>query len=84
MFHTELSLRPLHLKQLVFQALMKRIPQKMLESFLFAESNHINNLNKKRVLKTAPKTNTVKKCDAKCDARVQKSAPRNTLMGFNF
>ncbi len=56
----------------------------MLESFLFAESNHINNLNKKRVLKTAPKTNTVKKCDAKCDARVQKSAPRNTLMGFNF
>ena len=27
------SLRPLHLKQLVFQALMKRIPHQMLGSF---------------------------------------------------
>ena len=56
----------------------------MLESFLFEKSNNINNLNKKRVLKTAPKPNTVKKCDAKCDARVQKSAPHLWLRNNVF
>ena len=56
----------------------------MLESFLFEKSNHINNLNKKRVLKTAPKPNTVKKCDAKCDARSLAPAPHLWLRNNVF
>ena len=78
MFHTELSLHPLHLKQLVFQALMKRIPQETLESFLFEKYNHINNLQNQDTSKTPIESHHYEKCDANCDARVQKSAPGMT------
>ena len=46
-------LRPLHTKKLDYQALMKRIPQEMLESFILEKSNNINNLQKQDVSECA-------------------------------
>ncbi len=47
----------------------------MLESFLFEKSNHINNLQNQDASKMPIESHPHEKCDAKCDARAQKSAP---------
>jgi len=46
------SLRPLQLKKLGYQALIKMIPDDVLESFILQKSNHINNLQKRYVSKS--------------------------------
>ena len=56
----------------------------MLESFLFEKSNHINNLQNQDASKTPIESHPYEKCDAKCDARAQKSAPHLWLRNNVF
>lgn len=62
------SLRAHHLKSLIFQAFHKKTPVKRKGSFNFSKSNKINNLQKQDIPKTTIIADTLKKCDAKCDA----------------
>ena len=62
------SLRAHHLKSLIFQAFHKKTPVKRKESFNFMKSNKINNLQNQDIPKNTIIADTLKKCDAKCDA----------------
>ena len=56
----------------------------MLESFLFEKFNHIKNLQNQDTSKTPIESHPHEKCDAKCDARVQKSTPHLWLRNNVF
>ena len=62
------SLRAHHLKSLIFQAFRKKTPVKRKGSFNFTKYNKINNLQNKDIPKNTIIADTLKKCDAKCDA----------------
>lgn len=57
-----------HLKSLIFQAFHKKTPQTNQGSFNFEKCNKINNLQKQDTPKNTIIADTLKKCDAKCDA----------------
>jgi len=69
------SSHPSQIKMLVYQALIKRIPQDLLESFIFEKYNNINNLQKVVPSKTSSESHNAKMCDAKCDAIERWSEP---------
>ena len=58
------SLHPLHIKSLILQAFIKRIPRVILEPFVFEKSLNNNKLKKQHPSKKCNETLNIKKCDA--------------------
>ena len=54
---------------------MKRISKDYLKSYAIKKSNNINNLKNNDAFKPIPELHTIKKCDAKCDAKTHAPTP---------